>query len=198
MDSMTSLGCFKDRRVLIDALISGNECTEKYVYQLLLKRKERHPSIEDDENKFPYDSSRLADKPRKRTDSTSSLSSLTASSRKNSLISLQSQSNGRITPSTPQRSASTHSDVTSGGGISRHRSASHTGTSSITGGGGGSGRGRFTWSTQNTPKTSPNHSAVATPLSSNQSSRGASPPSSPSWTKRIQNSIKNSFLGTPR
>ena len=92
---------------------------------------------------------------------------------------------------------------------SRHRSASHTGASS----GSGSGRGgRFTWSTQNTPKTSPTPSQLPTPLSSAHSSRGASPPSSPryavllelfeivffSWTKRIQNSIKNSFLGTPR
>ena len=82
------------------SILSGSECTEKYVYQLLLKRKERHPSLEDDENKFPYDSSRLADKPRKRTDSTSSLHSLTQQSRKNSLISLHSSSNGRITPGT--------------------------------------------------------------------------------------------------
>ena len=82
-------------------VFSGSECTEKYVYQLLLKRKERHPSVEDDENKFPYDSSRVADRPRKRTDSTSSLNALTTNSRKNSLISLQnSATNGRITPST--------------------------------------------------------------------------------------------------
>ena len=126
MNSMTSLGCFKDKEMLIEQLLrfvpviliswfydpwfesqsshnffSGNECTEKYVYQLLLKRKERHPSLEDDENKFPYDSSRVADRPRKRTDSTSSLNSLTSKSRKNSLISLQNSSvNGRVTPST--------------------------------------------------------------------------------------------------
>lgn len=39
MASMSSLGCFKDREQLVAKLLSNEECTEKYVYQLLLRRK---------------------------------------------------------------------------------------------------------------------------------------------------------------
>ena len=100
MASMSSLGCFKDRDALIAKLLSNEECTEKYVYHLLLNRKARHPSTEDDENRFGYDVSKLgSDRPRKRTDSTSSLNKLTNISRKNSVLSLQ-NGNQRTTPTT--------------------------------------------------------------------------------------------------
>ena len=39
MTSMSSLGCFKDREQLVAKLLSNEDCTEKYVYQLLLRRK---------------------------------------------------------------------------------------------------------------------------------------------------------------
>ncbi|CAG5113531.1 Oidioi.mRNA.OKI2018_I69.chr2.g7630.t1.cds [Oikopleura dioica] len=188
MASMSSLGCFKDREQLVAKLLSNEECTEKYVYQLLLRRKERHPSMEDDENRFGYDVSKLGqDRPRKRTDSTASLNKLASVSRKNSLNGMN---NTGSTPSTPQRSCSTHTNV---GFTGRGRSSSSSG---VTG-----ARTRFSWSSVATPRTSPNHSAISTPLTSANSSRASSPPNTPSggsWTKRISNSIKNSFLGTPK
>ena len=100
MISMSSLGCFKDREQLVSKLLSNEECTEKYVYHLLLNRKERHPSTEDDENRFGYDITKQGtDRPRKRTDSTSSLNKLGNLSRKNSVVSLQNGSQ-RTTPTT--------------------------------------------------------------------------------------------------
>lgn len=100
MASMSSLGCFKDREQLVSKLLSNEECTEKYVYHLLLNRKERHPSTEDDENRFGYDLTKQgADRPRKRTDSTSSLNKLGNISRKNSILSLQNGTQ-RTTPTT--------------------------------------------------------------------------------------------------
>ena len=88
----------------VSKLLSNEECTEKYVYHLLLNRKERHPSTEDNENQFGYDLTKQGtDRPRKRTDSTSSLNKLGNISRKNSLISLQNGSNmggQRTTPTT--------------------------------------------------------------------------------------------------
>ena len=100
MASMSSLGCFKDREALVVKLLSMEECTEKYVYHLLLNRKERHPSTEDDEKRFGYDIAKQgSDRPRKRTDSTSSLNKLGNISRKNSVLSLQ-NGNQRTTPTT--------------------------------------------------------------------------------------------------
>merc|ERR1711988_1924507 len=51
--SMTSLGCFKEKNQLVEKLLSQEINTEKYIYHLLLSRKMRFPTTEDDEASFP-------------------------------------------------------------------------------------------------------------------------------------------------
>ncbi|XP_028311133.1 serine/threonine-protein kinase BRSK1 isoform X2 [Gouania willdenowi] len=65
LESMYSLGCFRDRVKLTQDLTSEEENQEKMIYYLLLDRKERYPSCED-ENLPPRND---ADPPRKRVDS---------------------------------------------------------------------------------------------------------------------------------
>ncbi|TKC34097.1 hypothetical protein EI555_011086 [Monodon monoceros] len=49
LDSMHSLGCFRDRNKLLQDLLSEEENQEKMIYFLLLDRKERYPSHEDED-----------------------------------------------------------------------------------------------------------------------------------------------------
>ena len=48
LNSMNMLGCFKDKQKLIGALLNNEHNTEKVVYHLLLDRKERKPSYEEE------------------------------------------------------------------------------------------------------------------------------------------------------
>jgi len=75
--SMVSLGCFRDKNKLLNNLLSKEQNTEKVVYYMLLKRKKRCPSFDDDADSLPC---KHPDAPRKRVDSTSSRSSLSSSS----------------------------------------------------------------------------------------------------------------------
>ncbi|KAM9779668.1 serine/threonine-protein kinase BRSK1 [Neosynchiropus ocellatus] len=65
LESMHSLGCFRDRAKLTKDLTSEEENQEKMIYYLLLDRKERYPSCEDEDLPQRND----ADPPRKRLDS---------------------------------------------------------------------------------------------------------------------------------
>nr|XP_057918409.1 serine/threonine-protein kinase BRSK1 isoform X1 [Doryrhamphus excisus] len=65
LDSMHSLGCFRDRVKLTRDLQCEEENQEKMIYYLLLDRKERYPSYEDEDLPPRND----ADPPRKRVDS---------------------------------------------------------------------------------------------------------------------------------
>ncbi|XP_055998144.1 serine/threonine-protein kinase BRSK2-like isoform X5 [Ostrea edulis] len=66
LSTMNSLQCFKDKDKLVTELLSTKHNTEKVVYFLLLDRKLRNPSIEDDhEIRLRSES---ADPPRKRVD----------------------------------------------------------------------------------------------------------------------------------
>ncbi|XP_051547682.1 serine/threonine-protein kinase BRSK2-like isoform X1 [Myxocyprinus asiaticus] len=65
LESMNSLGCFRDKNKLMKDLLSDNENQEKMIYFLLLDRKERYPSHED-QNLPPRND---IDPPRKRVDS---------------------------------------------------------------------------------------------------------------------------------
>uniref|UniRef100_A0A8C4QPL7 BR serine/threonine kinase 2b n=1 Tax=Eptatretus burgeri TaxID=7764 RepID=A0A8C4QPL7_EPTBU len=65
LESMHSLGCFQDKGRLIQELLSEEQTQEKMIYFLLLDRKERYPSHED-ENLPPRND---VDPPRKRVDS---------------------------------------------------------------------------------------------------------------------------------
>ncbi|KAJ0060131.1 hypothetical protein NL108_003979, partial [Boleophthalmus pectinirostris] len=66
LDSMHSLGCFRDRVKLTRDLQCEEENQEKLIYYLLLDRKERYPSYEDEDLPPRND---IADPPRKRVDS---------------------------------------------------------------------------------------------------------------------------------
>ncbi|XP_068610432.1 serine/threonine-protein kinase BRSK2-like [Brachionichthys hirsutus] len=66
LDSMHSLGCFRDRVKLTRDLQCEEENQEKMIYYLLLDRKERYPSYEDEDVPPRND---IADPPRKRVDS---------------------------------------------------------------------------------------------------------------------------------
>uniref|UniRef100_A0A8C6UH01 Si:ch211-255p10.4 n=1 Tax=Neogobius melanostomus TaxID=47308 RepID=A0A8C6UH01_9GOBI len=65
LDSMHSLGCFRDRVKLTRDLQCEEENQEKLIYYLLLDRKERYPSYEDEDLPPRND----IDPPRKRVDS---------------------------------------------------------------------------------------------------------------------------------
>ncbi|XP_053532839.1 serine/threonine-protein kinase BRSK1 isoform X1 [Ictalurus punctatus] len=65
LDSMHSLGCFRDRVKLTRDLQCDEENQEKMIYYLLLDRKERYPSYEDEDLPPRND----IDPPRKRVDS---------------------------------------------------------------------------------------------------------------------------------
>uniref|UniRef100_A0AAX7SS67 Protein kinase domain-containing protein n=1 Tax=Astatotilapia calliptera TaxID=8154 RepID=A0AAX7SS67_ASTCA len=65
LDSMHSLGCFRDRVKLTRDLQCEEENQEKMIYYLLLDRKERYPSYEDEDLPPRND----VDPPRKRVDS---------------------------------------------------------------------------------------------------------------------------------
>ncbi|XP_046714823.1 serine/threonine-protein kinase BRSK2 isoform X2 [Silurus meridionalis] len=65
LESMHSLGCFRDKNKLMKDLLSDDDNQEKMIYFLLLDRKERYPSQED-QNLPPRND---IDPPRKRVDS---------------------------------------------------------------------------------------------------------------------------------
>ncbi|XP_052006706.1 serine/threonine-protein kinase BRSK2-like isoform X3 [Xyrauchen texanus] len=65
LESMHSLGCFRDKNKLMKDLLSDDDNQEKMIYFLLLDRKERYPSHED-QNLPPRTE---IDPPRKRVDS---------------------------------------------------------------------------------------------------------------------------------
>ncbi|CAF2592840.1 unnamed protein product [Rotaria sp. Silwood2] len=66
--AMTSLGCFKDRQRLIEALLNSKHNTEKVIYFLLLDRKMRQPSYDDVEDAKQRSRSGSPDVPQKRVD----------------------------------------------------------------------------------------------------------------------------------
>ncbi|XP_043190987.1 serine/threonine-protein kinase BRSK2-like [Amphibalanus amphitrite] len=67
--AMSHLGCFKDKEVLVQKLLSPTHNTEKVIYFLLLERKRRKPAYEDDAEALMRARSESADPPRKRVDS---------------------------------------------------------------------------------------------------------------------------------
>ncbi|XP_028311136.1 serine/threonine-protein kinase BRSK2 isoform X4 [Gouania willdenowi] len=210
LESMYSLGCFRDRVKLTQDLTSEEENQEKMIYYLLLDRKERYPSCED-ENLPPRND---ADPPRKRVDSPMLTRHGRCRPERKSLEVLSVTDQGSPTP--PRRALDTNSHSQR----SRSVSGASTGLSS---------------SPLSSPRVTPQGSPLPTPLgtpvhqiqhassttppsssSSSSSSRadgtgGASltPPPSPGgsggmaasssghWRTRL-NSFKNNLLGSPR
>ncbi|XP_693123.4 serine/threonine-protein kinase BRSK1 isoform X3 [Danio rerio] len=213
LDSMYSLGCFRDRVKLAQDLQCEEDNQEKMIYYLLLDRKERYPSYEDEDLPPRND----VDPPRKRVDSPMLTRHGRCRPERKSLEVLSVTEQGSPTPPRRALDTSTHSQR------SRSVSGASTGLSS---------------SPLSSPRVTPQGSPLPTPLgtpvhhphpptatppsssSSSSSSRAEgggvgvgslslTPPSSPGggggmaasssahWRTRL-NSLKNNLLGSPR
>ncbi|XP_058650418.1 serine/threonine-protein kinase BRSK2 isoform X2 [Onychostoma macrolepis] len=213
LDSMYSLGCFRDRVKLTQDLQCEEDNQEKMIYYLLLDRKERYPSYEDEDLPPRND----VDPPRKRVDSPMLTRHGRCRPERKSLEVLSVTEQGSPTPPRRALDTSAHSQR------SRSVSGASTGLSS---------------SPLSSPRVTPQGSPLPTPLgtpvhhphpptatppsssSSSSSSRAEggsvgvgslslTPPSSPGggsgmaasssahWRTRL-NSLKNNLLGSPR
>uniref|UniRef100_A0A673MYH5 Serine/threonine-protein kinase BRSK2-like n=1 Tax=Sinocyclocheilus rhinocerous TaxID=307959 RepID=A0A673MYH5_9TELE len=152
LESMHSLGCFRDKSKLMKDLLSDDENQEKMIYFLLLDRKERYPSHED-----------------------------------------------QNLPPRNDIAASDHVFY----GLCPHRSRSISGASSgLSTSPLSSPRVTPHPSPRGSPIPTPKGTPVHTPKDSPTGTPTPTPPPSPSiggmpWKTRL-NSIKNSFLGSPR
>uniref|UniRef100_A0A8C1V9L2 BR serine/threonine kinase 2 n=1 Tax=Cyprinus carpio TaxID=7962 RepID=A0A8C1V9L2_CYPCA len=147
LESMHSLGCFRDKNKLMKDLLSDDENQEKMIYFLLLDRKERYPSHED-QNLPPRNDIVFCGLCPHRSRSISGASSG---------LSTSPLSSPRVTPHPSPRGS---------------------------------------------PIPTPKGTPVHTPKDSPTGTPTPTPPPSPSiggipWKTRL-NSIKNSFLGSPR
>uniref|UniRef100_A0A3B3ZU35 Protein kinase domain-containing protein n=1 Tax=Periophthalmus magnuspinnatus TaxID=409849 RepID=A0A3B3ZU35_9GOBI len=185
LESMHSLGCFRDKDKLTKDLLSDDENQEKMIYFLLLDRKERFPSHED-QNLPPRNE---IDPPRKRVDSP--------------MLS-------RHGKRRPERKSMEVLTVTEGGSpvpVRRALDMANHGQRSRSISGASSGLSTSPLSSprvspRGSPLPTPKGTPVDTPKDSPAGTPSPTPPPSPSiggmpWRTRL-NSIKNSFLGSPR
>uniref|UniRef100_A0AC11AXD9 BR serine/threonine kinase 1 n=1 Tax=Ovis aries TaxID=9940 RepID=A0AC11AXD9_SHEEP len=245
LESMASLGCFRDRERLHRELRSEEENQEKMIYYLLLDRKERYPSCEDQDLPPRND----VDPPRKRVDSPMlSRHGKRRPERKSMEVLSITDAGGGGSPvptrralemaqhSQRSRSVSGASTGLSSSPLSSPRSPvfsfspEPTGDEARAGGsptsktqtlpsrgprGGGAGEQPPPPSARSTPLPGPPgsprssggtplHSPLHTPRASPTGTPGTTPPPSPgggvggaAWRSRL-NSIRNSFLGSPR
>ncbi|KAM9113447.1 serine/threonine-protein kinase BRSK1 isoform 2-T2 [Pangshura tecta] len=189
LESMHSLGCFRDKGRLQQELQAEGENQEKMIYYLLLDRKERYPSCEDEDLPPRND----ADPPRKRVDSPMLNRHGKRRPERKSMEVLSVTDGGSPVPARRAIEMAQHSQR------SRSVSGASTGLSSSP-----------LSSPRVTPHPSPRGSPLPTPLGtpvhtpkdSPSGTPGGTPPSSPgaaglAWKTRLS-SIKNSFLGSPR
>lgn len=246
LESMASLGCFRDRERLHRELRSEEENQEKMIYYLLLDRKERYPSCEDQDLPPRND----VDPPRKRVDSPMlSRHGKRRPERKSMEVLSITDGGGGGSPvptrralemaqhSQRSRSVSGASTGLSSSPLSSPRSPVFSfspepgaGDEARGGGsptsktqtlpsrgprGGGAGEQPPPPSARSTPLPGPPgsprssggtplHSPLHTPRASPTGTPGTTPPPSPgggvggaAWRSRL-NSIRNSFLGSPR
>ncbi|KAG7459874.1 hypothetical protein MATL_G00214970 [Megalops atlanticus] len=209
LESMHSLGCFRDRVKLTRDLQCEEENQEKMIYYLLLDRKERYPSCEDEDLPPRND---IADPPRKRVDSPMLTRHGRCRPERKSLEVLSVTEQGSPTP--PRRAL----DTASHSQRSRSVSGASTGLSSSPL---SSPRSPvFTFSQSEvtsataTQSKDPKPGSSTTPRAAQQGggvgggSLSLTPPSSPGgggmaasssahWRTRL-NSFKNNLLGSPR
>ncbi|XP_060112071.1 serine/threonine-protein kinase BRSK1 isoform X3 [Heteronotia binoei] len=216
LESMHSLGCFRDKNKLKQELQNEGENQEKMIYYLLLDRKERYPSCEDEDLPPRND----VDPPRKRVDSPMLNRHGKRRPERKSMEVLSVTDGGSPVParraiemaqhSQRSRSVSGASTGLSSSPLSSPRrfsprltpipEVSHAGRKML----------QATEYSEVTPHPSPRGSPLPTPLGtpvhtpkeSPTGTPGGTPPSSPgvagvAWKTRL-NSIKNSFLGSPR
>uniref|UniRef100_A0A673YKF7 BR serine/threonine kinase 2 n=1 Tax=Salmo trutta TaxID=8032 RepID=A0A673YKF7_SALTR len=190
LESMHSLGCFRDKGKLTKDLLSDDDNQEKMIYFLLLDRKERYPSQED-QNLPPR--SEIADPPRKRVDSPMLNRHGKRRPERKSMEVLSVTEGGSPVP--VRRAI----DMAAHGQRSRSISGASSGlsTSPLS-----SPRVTPHPSPRGSPLPTPKGTPVHTPKESPAGTPSPTPPPSPSigglpWRTRL-NSIKNSFLGSPR
>ncbi|XP_028257337.1 serine/threonine-protein kinase BRSK2-like isoform X2 [Parambassis ranga] len=189
LESMHSLGCFRDKDKLTKDLLSEDDNQEKMIYFLLLDRKERYPSHED-QNLPPRNE---IDPPRKRVDSPMLSRHGKRRPERKSMEVLSVTEGGSPVPVRRALDMATH------GQRSRSISGASSGlsTSPLS-----SPRVTPHPSPRGSPLPTPKGTPVHTPKDSPAGTPSPTPPPSPSiggmpWRTRL-NSIKNSFLGSPR
>ncbi|KAM4596350.1 serine/threonine-protein kinase BRSK2-like isoform 8-T8 [Fundulus diaphanus] len=190
LESMHSLGCFRDKEKLTKDLLTEDDNQEKMIYFLLLDRKERYPSHED-QNLPPRNE--IADPPRKRVDSPMLSRHGKRRPERKSMEVLTVTEGGSPVPVRRAIDMATH------GQRSRSISGASSGlsTSPLS-----SPRVTPHPSPRGSPLPTPKGTPVHTPKDSPAGTPSPTPPPSPSiggmpWRTRL-NSIKNSFLGSPR
>ncbi|XP_077942183.1 serine/threonine-protein kinase BRSK2-like isoform X5 [Gasterosteus aculeatus] len=210
LESMHSLGCFRDKEKLSKDLLSEEENQEKMIYFLLLDRKERYPSQED-QNLPPR--SEIADPPRKRVDSPMLSRHGKRRPERKSMEVLCVTEGGSPVPVRRAIDMATHGqsksvfskslDITNANCSKEERSRSISGASSgLSTSPLSSPRVTPHPSPRGSPLPTPKGTPVHTPKHSPAGTPSPTPPPSPSiggmpWRTRL-NSIKNSFLGSPR
>ncbi|XP_071062898.1 serine/threonine-protein kinase BRSK2 isoform X8 [Pseudochaenichthys georgianus] len=212
LDSMHSLGCFRDRGKLTRDLQCEEENQEKMIYYLLLDRKERYPSYEDEDLPPRND----VDPPRKRVDSPMLTRHGRCRPERKSLEVLSVTEQGSPTPPRRALDSAAHSQRSrSVSGASTGLSSSPLSSPRVT------PQGSPLPTPLGTPVHHPHHPSSTPPSSSSSSSSSRAeggggvgslsltPPSSPGgvsgmaasssahWRTRL-NSFKNNLLGSPR
>uniref|UniRef100_A0A674DJP5 BR serine/threonine kinase 2 n=1 Tax=Salmo trutta TaxID=8032 RepID=A0A674DJP5_SALTR len=215
LDSMHSLGCFRDKNKLMKDLLSDEDNQEKMIYFLLLDRKERYPSHED-QNLPPRNE---IDPPRKRVDSPMLNRHGKKRPERKSMEVLSVTDGGSPVPARRaidmtqhgqrSRSISGASSGLSTSPLSSPRVMAPSPTPSPSHSGTDYGPKSIPLiqvtphpSPRGSPLPTPKGTPVHTPKESPAGTPNPTPPPSPSiggmpWRTRL-NSIKNSFLGSPR
>uniref|UniRef100_A0A674AHB7 Serine/threonine-protein kinase BRSK1-like n=1 Tax=Salmo trutta TaxID=8032 RepID=A0A674AHB7_SALTR len=211
LDSMHSLGCFRDRGKLTQDLQCEEDNQEKMIYYLLLDRKERYPSCEDEDLPPRND----IDPPRKRVDSPMLTRHGRCRPERKSLEVLSVTEQGSPTPTRRALDTSAHNHVKfmwffhKGDyamcclilGFLSFRSRSVSGASTgLSSSPLSSPRVSHAWPTLILPcggGVGGGGSLSLTPPSSPGGSGGLAASSSAHWRTRL-NSFKNNLLGSPR
>ncbi|XP_017285296.1 serine/threonine-protein kinase BRSK2 isoform X7 [Kryptolebias marmoratus] len=209
LESMHSLGCFRNKDKLTKDLLSQDDNQEKMIYFLLLDRKERYPSHED-QNLPPQNE---IDPPRKRVDSPMLSRHGKRRPERKSMEVLTVTEGGSPVPVRRAIDMATHGqsksifskslDITNTNCSKEERSRSVSGASSgLSTSPLSSPRVTPHPSPRGSPLPTPKGTPVHTPKDSPAGTPSPTPPPSPSiggmpWRTRL-NSIKNSFLGSPR
>ncbi|XP_019751640.1 serine/threonine-protein kinase BRSK2-like isoform X9 [Hippocampus comes] len=189
LESMHSLGCFRDKDKLTKDLLSDDDNQEKMIYFLLLDRKERYPSHED-QNLPPRNE---IDPPRKRVDSPMLSRHGKRRPERKSMEVLSVTEGGSPVPVRRAIDMATHGQRSrSISGASSGLSISPLSSPRVT----------PHPSPRGSPLPTPKGTPVHTPKDSPTGTPSPTPPPSPSiggmpWRTRL-NSIKNSVLGSPR
>ncbi|XP_023813571.1 serine/threonine-protein kinase BRSK2-like isoform X2 [Oryzias latipes] len=176
LESMYSLGCFRDRVKLTQDLTSAEENQEKMIYYLLLDRKERYPSCEDEDLPPRND----IDPPRKRVDSPMLTRHSRCRPERKSLEVLSVTDQGSPTPPRKALDTNAHSQR------SRSVSGASTGLSSSP-----------LSSPRVTPQGSPLPTPLGTPVHQTQHPSSTTPPSSSSSSSRVDGGSGASLTPTP-